>query len=167
MNPSLKVQGGWKQFYISNGKLVRFYVPLGVKRRRGYCPKCKVWFTLCPFEEKLPIYHHYLCANRYRLTPDGKCQYVAMGLKPPSCGAEIGRAPKCKSCLYFAKATADTACPILTFHNPETESCELYVHHSCKNWKKWCHITNFVVYLNTSSSVIYWLGRGLSIKYST
>ena len=95
MNPSLKIQGGWKQFYTSNGKLVRFYVPLGVKRRRGYCPKCKVWFTLCPLEEKLPIYHHYFCANRCKLTPNGRCQYTAMGLKPPSCGAEIGRIPKC------------------------------------------------------------------------
>jgi transcriptional regulator NrdR family protein len=105
-----------RSFKTASGKEIKFLIPLG-KRKRRYCPKCKVKFTVCPLEQNKHLVHHYLCSNKCKLPKLGKCPYnetekvsretlqpSKINNHPPSCGTIIGKPRHCKSCKHFRKS---------------------------------------------------------------
>jgi len=119
-----KLTGGWKKFKTRDGKIIEFFVPLGTKRKRRYCPKCKTTFNVCPFEENKRLVHHFLCSNRCKII-NGMCQYTYMSkqlgikIEPPTCGTIVGRHRTCGSCLHFSRKKVNP-------EQPEIGICKAY-----------------------------------------
>jgi len=105
LNQKIQITGGWKEFKTRNGKIIRFFVPLGTKRKRRYCPTCKTTFMVCPYEEHLRLVHHFYCSNRCLATKGKGCPYLNEKIEPPGCGTIVGRHRTCGSCIYFSRKT--------------------------------------------------------------
>jgi len=140
----VEVTGGWKEFTTRTGEKIRFFVPLGTKRKRRYCPTCKTTFAVCPYEEHLRIVHHFYCSNRCKATISRGCPYLRNEIPPPGCGTMVGRHRTCGSCVNFSKRIVNPNQPNLgvctAFPNTYVwkdshyaDECPKYVNRTHKN----------------------------------